>query len=173
MTEPTANPFMPPSASIDAPPQVAGAVVLAERGQRFVAFLVDLASVLPSMVLFGIGGFMARGAKGDSGPPAASLAMIALGVLSLLGIAIYQLVLLSKRGQTIGKRWVAIKIVKLDGSAAGFVHAVLLRGFVNGLISGIPYLGGVYALVDLLMIFRDDRRCLHDMIASTRVVKAT
>jgi uncharacterized RDD family membrane protein YckC len=82
-------------------------------------------------------------------------------------------VLLSKRGQTIGKRWMAIKIVKLDGSAPGFVHAVLLRGFVNGLIGAVPYLGFVYTLVDLLMICRDDRRCLHDMIASTRVVKAS
>jgi uncharacterized RDD family membrane protein YckC len=173
MSEPTANPFTPPTASIDAPPQAAGAVALAERGQRFVAFLIDLLTVLPAMVLFGIGGFMARKAAGEASPPPVSLALIGLGGLYILGVAIYQLILLTKRGQTIGKRGMGIKIVKLDGSAPGFVHAVLLRGFVNGLISGVPYLGAVYALVDILMIFRDDRRCLHDMIASTRVVKAS
>ncbi|MEA2700447.1 MAG: hypothetical protein QOI66_4718, partial [Myxococcales bacterium] len=46
----------------------------------------------------------------------------------------------------------------------------LLRGVVNGIISAIPYLGGLYALVDALFIFRDDRRCIHDLIAGTRVI---
>ncbi len=172
MSEPTANPFMPPTASIDAPPQPLGAIVLAERGQRFVAFLLDLLTIIPGMVLLGVAAFMAKGATGASGPSGVALALMGLGGIYFLGVTIYQVVLLSKRGQTIGKRGMGIKIVKLDGSAPGFVHAVLLRGFVNGLISGVPYLGAVYALVDILMIFRDDRRCLHDMIASTRVVKA-
>jgi uncharacterized RDD family membrane protein YckC len=173
MNEPTANPFTPPNASIDVAPQAAESVVLADRGQRFNAFLLDLVTILPAMILFGIGAYMASAAKGASSPPVVPMALIGLGGLYMLGVAIYQLVLLSKHGQTIGKRWMAIKIVKLDGSPPGFVHAVLLRGFVNGLIGAVPYLGFVYTLVDILMIFRDDRRCIHDMIASTRVVKAT
>jgi uncharacterized RDD family membrane protein YckC len=95
-----------------------------------------------------------------------------VGGLYFLGLAIFQTYLLSTRGQTLGKRWMGIKIVKLDGTAPGFVHAVLLRIFVNALIGSIPKAGGVYSLVDVLMIFRQDRRCAHDLIASTRVVKA-
>jgi uncharacterized RDD family membrane protein YckC len=49
---------------------------------------------------------------------------------------------------------------------------VLLRAILGGIIGAIPYLGGIYGLVDALFIFRDDRRCVHDHIAGTRVVKA-
>jgi uncharacterized RDD family membrane protein YckC len=33
-------------------------------------------------------------------------------------------------------------------------------------------IGPVLALVDVLLIFRNDRRCGHDLIAGTRVVHA-
>jgi hypothetical protein len=29
----------------------------------------------------------------------------------------------------------------------------------------------IYALIDCVMIFRDSRRCLHDSIADTQVIK--
>ena len=38
-------------------------------------------------------------------------------------------------------------------------------------ILAIPKVGGVLALADILFVFRDDRRCLHDQIAGTRVVE--
>ena len=43
---------------------------------------------------------------------------------------------------------------------------VLLRGLVNGLLNIVP----LYFLVDCGFIFREDRRCVHDMIAGTVVV---
>jgi len=39
---------------------------------------------------------------------------------------------------------------------------------VNGLLGLIP----LYGLVDILFIFRSDRRCIHDMIAGTQIVEA-
>jgi len=45
---------------------------------------------------------------------------------------------------------------------------VLLRSWVNGLIGlVVPF----YGLVDILFIFGSERRCLHDLIAGTVVVK--
>lgn len=44
---------------------------------------------------------------------------------------------------------------------------VLLRLMLNTLLAFIPG----YALVDILFIFRKDRRCIHDFIAGTHVVK--
>ena len=51
--------------------------------------------------------------------------------------------------------------------AAGLAN-VLLRVVVNGLLGFIP----LYGVVDILFIFREDRRCIHDLIAGTVVVNA-
>ena len=76
-------------------------------------------------------------------------------------------------GQTIGKKLLKIRIVREPGhAAAGFVHAWLLRNFVTGFIRAVPWSGFVFTLVDVCFIFRDDRRCLHDLIAGTKVVQA-
>ncbi len=91
-------------------------------------------------------------------------------IVLLLGIQIYLLV---TRGQTLGKKFLGIKIVSFeDGSNPGFVKIFLLRVFVNGLIGAVPFIGIGYNLADILFIFRDDRRCIHDLIAGTKVVKA-
>jgi uncharacterized RDD family membrane protein YckC len=38
------------------------------------------------------------------------------------------------------------------------------------LLGAIPYVGWLVSLVDPLLIFGKDRRCLHDLIADTIVV---
>jgi uncharacterized RDD family membrane protein YckC len=43
----------------------------------------------------------------------------------------------------------------------------LLRSWLNTLIGIIPF----YGLVDVLFIFREDKRCIHDLIAGTHVVQ--
>ena len=81
--------------------------------------------------------------------------------------------MLSMRGQTIGKRLLGIRIVRFgDGSNPGFVRAWLLRSLVVGLIGTLPMVGNVFMIVNYAFIFRADRRCLHDLIADTKVVKA-
>jgi len=79
--------------------------------------------------------------------------------------------LLATRGQTIGKLICQIKIVDYrTGELPGFARAYLAREFVIGLISMIPCIGGIVALVNVLMIFNAEQRCLHDNIAGTKVV---
>jgi len=95
----------------------------------------------------------------------------ALGAISLLGflaIPIVQVVLLVKDGQTIGKRALNIRVVMFETDEnGGFVPNVLLRAWLNALIGIIPF----YSFVDILFIFRDDHRCIHDLIAGTKVIK--
>lgn len=43
---------------------------------------------------------------------------------------------------------------------------------VPAVISAIPLAGAAFGLVDILFIFRADRRCIHDLIAGTHVVTA-
>jgi uncharacterized RDD family membrane protein YckC len=103
-----------------------------------------------------------------AGMPPTAATLLGIGWIVYVTIKIS---LLTLRGQTIGK-WVAgIRIVRLDGQRVGFVRAWLLRDFVVGLISAVPVVGPVFALIDLIFIFSESRRCLHDRIAGTVVVK--
>ena len=128
---------------------------LATRLQRFLAALAD--GVILTMPYLA-GTFEALP------EPLRLLCLIAS--LALLAI---QLVMVTNRGQTLGKKIVGIRIVLKDTQEnGGFIVNVLKRGFLNGLLSLIPG----YFLVDSLFIFRGDRRCLHDMIAGTVVIQA-
>lgn len=101
-----------------------------------------------------------------------SVAGVGVMMAGMLIPAVVQMVLLTIRGQTLGKLMVGIRIVRFqDEGRAGFVKAVVLRSLVPGLIGGIPYIGIPFTLVDALFIFRADRRCLHDHIADTKVVE--
>ena len=141
---------------------------LASLGQRLGAHLLNILTLMPVAVLVGIG--VALEDSNSSEPGTASMLTMALGGFYMLGLIIYNLIRLSTHGQTLGKQWVGIKIVSFeDNSNAGFVKAVLLRMFVNTLISAfVPF----YGLVDTCFVFREDRRCIHDLLASTHVVVA-
>lgn len=82
------------------------------------------------------------------------------------------IVLLTIRGQSIGKMLLGIQIVgSPDGARAGFFKAVLLRWFLFAIIEGIRLIGPVLMLGNALLIFRADRRCMHDHVAGTKVVR--
>ena len=133
--------------------------LLASRLERFKAAAIDsLLIYVPTVILVSVF------PKKEDIP---GFAYAALG-LYLLGLLLIQGGFLVARGQTIGKKLVNIQIVRSkDGQNGGFVNNVLLRTVVNGLITLIP----LYLLVDILFIFSDTKRCLHDRIAGTIVVK--
>jgi uncharacterized RDD family membrane protein YckC len=87
-------------------------------------------------------------------------------------VFIVQVWMLSTRGQTIGKRLLGVRIVgHVDEANPGFLRAVALRAVVPGLIGMIPGVGFVFSLIDVCFIFREDRRCVHDFIAGTKVIE--
>lgn len=80
-----------------------------------------------------------------------------------------QVVLLARSGQTLGKKAVGIKVVNIaSGINGGFVQNVLLREGTRRILELIPPVG----LIDDLFIFRDDKRCIRDLVAGTHVVDA-
>jgi uncharacterized RDD family membrane protein YckC len=88
-------------------------------------------------------------------------------LVALLGLVVYQTYLLSTCGQTVGKRVMGLKIVTVYGERnGGFVTNVFKRVILNALLCLVP----LYALVDICFIFRQDSRCIHDLIAGTKVV---
>lgn len=94
----------------------------------------------------------------------------------LLGAIVLQALLIAVRGQNLGKMLFGLRVVAAtSGEAAGFLRAGLLRFLMPValilVLNGIPMLGFFFLFVDYLFIFREDRRCLHDLIAGTKVVK--
>jgi uncharacterized RDD family membrane protein YckC len=169
-----ANPYAPPTVSTEVLPYPADFGVQgfpAERGTRLAAHIVDnllyLPTLIPGAVLVAV--LENTSAAWDS---AATIAM-AFGSYGLLiafplALASYQWYLVAKTGQSLAKRWFRIRIVRLDGSLPGFVYGVLLRSWVIQLLNAACNLVG---LIDALMIFGQESRCLHDQLAGTKVIK--
>jgi len=57
--------------------------------------------------------------------------------------------------------------VRLDGQPIGLWRLLLLR---NVMVQVVAQLCGVIGLIDVLMIFGDEQRCLHDYLADSMVI---
>lgn len=71
------------------------------------------------------------------------------------------------QGQTIGKRWFGLRVIRDDGAPAGFV-AVLIRN----LLRVVDFLPGFYGLGLLTVIVTSRSQRLGDIAAGTYVVRA-
>jgi uncharacterized RDD family membrane protein YckC len=174
------NPYAPPVADPEPPSPAAagdpGQFQLASRWQRLGAILLDgllgaLAGVPVYKSLY-IGSMAGQGRSLN--PFAPYLAAGKWGVVAavlVLSVMALQAVLITRRGQSVGKILVGTRIVTLAGGKADFVHAVLLRTWLPAAVALIPGVGGLLSLIDGAFIFRSDKRCLHDLIAGTRVVR--
>jgi uncharacterized RDD family membrane protein YckC len=174
-------------------PTAAGETQLADAGTRLMARLIDwvieIAVSIPGLIILGtelmrILPMVAQGRTPELSQ--LNLPRIILGACVIavctLGLLVVQVWLLTTRGQSIGKRVMSVRIVlATDGGKPGIVHAWLLRELVItciGVVLGlIPFIGPlmlrpIFHLVDWCFIFRADRRCVHDLIANTRVLKA-
>ncbi len=169
----TPSAYRPPSAHVEdwAPaPEIEAATRLSRLG----AALLD-------GVFFGLVGVAAAlgvPAVSMAISPLAGLMVGGLSLLALLGLLIWNGVLLHQEGQTLGKRTVGIRIIRSDGSLPGLPRVIFLRwlpfALVGGLLSVIfrnQAAGHLVSLVDALAIFGPTRRCLHDVLADTHVVK--
>lgn len=166
----------PPIASTERTASIAPASVIgadskplepARRGTRLVAQLIDtltgLLFLLPAGLMIAL-----EGGDLENISPASSLVLLACA----LALMILQGYLLTEYGQTVGKKLMDIRIVRHeDESKPGFVRAFVLRLLLPGMFGAIPFVGPAFTLVDALFIFRPDRRCVHDLIAGTMVVK--
>lgn len=167
MNEPDRNPYTAPEAPVQPPVPADGKPVKAERMTRLGAALADglisLPAALPLMIGLGMQ---------DAGNHTVGSALIGVGVIALIALAIYNCMLLAREGQTIGKRWLGIRIVRSNGERASFGRLLGLRILLPGVIGAIPGIGPLFSLADPLWIFGEERRCLHDHIADTIVVIA-
>ena len=64
-----------------------------------------------------------------------------------------------------------IRIADLDANLPDFGKVILLRYLPISLAALIPMVGQFFPLADVLFLFRHDRRCIHERLAGTKVVK--
>lgn len=166
-----ANPYAPPvqdAPAFSADVLHAGPQMLASRGQRFVAALIDGVFLLlvSAPLIAGVVAVSGWEAFAEMGV-AANVAWTAAGFVIYALAQAYWL----RNGQTAGKAVMKIRMVDADtGATAKMDRILLMRALPVQLVQLIPVVGSILGLIDVLFIFGADHRCLHDRIANTRVV---
>ena len=171
------NPYAPPQAEVrDAPAAPPTKGTLATRTLRLAGAIVDSVASAVFVVPFLM--FTGDWTAAISGE-------LSYGTISLGSFALFTAMhgyLLATRGQTIGKWLVGTRIVRADNDEVPTLARTLslrygaraiglpmtLVAFVLALVIAYPLI--VVGLIDIALIFRRDRRCLHDLIAGTKVV---
>lgn len=155
----------------------------ASYGKRFTAFLLDCVFMFIAMMfliqllgLTDIDPNKARDAQAMQAELLAKVAALTNGQKALLMIFPYMAFfalhgyLLSRYGQTLGKRIMGIAIVTMDNRVPVFFPMIAQRYLTQWLAGMVPVIGVLLRLVDILAIFRPDRRCIHDHLAKTKVI---
>ncbi len=140
----------------------------ANRMQRFLAGMIDgFIGMAVSIPLFNHYGIWQLMQTGGEIPTKVSIIMTAYSLLMFF--ALHGL-LLHRYGQTLGKRMLGLAIVMADGQRPSFSHLILNRYLPQWIAGLVPMVGPLLSMIDVLFIFRDDKRCVHDLIADTKVI---
>jgi uncharacterized RDD family membrane protein YckC len=180
MVTPADNNFAPPKSFV-ADVAASGEVrEKASRGSRLGATFIDglifglpfVPSYIAAMPTVIHRGGAAAGAVGIWSAIAATGSSFYFALFALLCTGTITAVLVHRNGQTIGKKWLGIKVVRKDGSRATLGRIFGLRYLLNAVIGFVPLVGPLYGLIDALFIFGEAKRCCHDYLADTIVVQA-
>ena len=161
------NPYAPPRARVRDIAAPKAQLVLAERSARLGAAIVDGLIFAAMVYLPIIVGTVISAAAGDE---SGVFALLGVGLM-LVGFGVWAVMTLKQMGatgQSLAKKYFNIKVVRSDGSPASLGNLVWKRNVVTWLLGIIP----MYGLVEVLFIFGEERKCLHDKIADTIVVEA-
>jgi uncharacterized RDD family membrane protein YckC len=149
-------------------------VELATLAQRFQAAVLDKI-VFPTIMLvpFILGFDLLNLSAGiDENFTISFATQVKVSLLEILLFMALNSYLLKEYGQTLGKRIVGIAVVGENGQRLSLQDIILKRYLPFWAIAYLPILGFVITVSNFLAIFRGDkRRCLHDDLAKTLVVK--
>jgi uncharacterized RDD family membrane protein YckC len=171
------NLFAPPKSVVaDRGDEIEG--IKAGRGERLGAKIID--GFLFYIALAPASGWLSVRLYGGLNPSAARAwewmaafpYWLSGGLVAGLVIGLIDAVLVQRNGQTIGKKLCKIRITRTDGSPVTLARVFFLRYLISTVIRFVPFVGGLYGLTDVLFIFGESRRCVHDYIADTIVVRA-
>jgi uncharacterized RDD family membrane protein YckC len=147
-----------------------GALDLGSVGRRFLGvwldgFITGIASyaIIIPLVLLSVG--VTAGSKPEAEPSSAQLIVSLMMYPVLFGLPlVYEGFMLQRRGQTLGKMALGLKVVTPEGNDIGKGQAwsrAALKVLLGSCV-GIDYIPA---------FFTREKTCFHDMIARTRVVR--
>jgi uncharacterized RDD family membrane protein YckC len=142
---------------------------LASRWARLWGSLIDgiiaMAFIFPYMFMTG---FWEKAMAGDV--PIFDTALV--GIFGFFMFIVLHGYLLAKHGQTIGKRLVGTRIVSVSSNEILPLWKIIFARYLPiSIAANIPMIGQFLAIIDDLFVFRKNKRCVHDLIAGTKVVK--
>lgn len=143
---------------------IAGVGIAANRSSRLLAFGIDVL-----VLLLPVSALTWRLATID----VSEGVFDAPGWVPWLGAGcsfLYQVVPIALWGQTLGKRVVGVRVVGRHGARPSWSQA--LRRTAPVLVGVVPYLGLLAVFAYLPVLWRQDRRGLHDFAAGTFVIVA-
>lgn len=154
---------------IETPEHVQLRFVMASVGTRFLAALIDHliqgAAIITILILvyaaYNVFDFFK-----SAGNWAIAAVVFVIGGLILLIIGYFTLFESLWSGQTPGKRWMKLRVIREDGRAVGFFEAL-----VRNMLRVIDLLPSGYAIGVVTIIVSDQSRRIGDYVAGTVVVK--
>lgn len=168
------NPYAAPASNSPRrqTPRTSTGKQLASRLQRLGSAIMDsvigLVFVIPAII-----GIVLIDPEINPNPHPMGLVLIGIGGFMGLVLFVIQLYFLAKDGQTLGKKIGGCRIVDyINGSNPGLGRIFAMRILLPGIIGAVPCVGGIFSIVDILFIFGEEQRCLHDLMANTKVVEA-
>lgn len=166
----TSNPYAPPVADLNIKRPL-DKIELAGRGRRLAAIVIDTfivtAATISALIIY-YGGWDGYKVSASSDSLVSELRNSALYIAMYMLVNCYFLV---KNAQSLGKRMLGIKVVRTDGRPVSFARNVASRVVFQNALLLVPVVDIFLWLIDVLFIFRRSRKCLHDKIADTIVVR--
>lgn len=181
----TENPYLPPTSDLTDATHVGTADIVASRMKRLGAVLLDFTILMALFLAVSLIAYVSdpgefqREFSSAMEEDASWFEINLLNGTNYIGLATTAAAffaingyLLAKRGQSIGKFILSIAIVDVDtGSVQPFGRLVMLRFapiYMLQVLMNFVYF--LVFMVDALLIFRSDRRTLHDIMAGTTVI---
>jgi uncharacterized RDD family membrane protein YckC len=144
----------------------------ADRRSRLAAWFLDVAATILALLptVWMANSLRAQGTFGPvSGLPSdeAALKHLLVAFSGLIAWFVWNVFLITVRGQTFGKILLGIRIVRNEDSGpAGFFRGFFIRDFLSSCLALIPG----YWILDRVWILGCEKRCLRDHLGGTKVI---
>lgn len=140
---------------------------LASRMRRFFAYILD--QLIIGFALVPFSGYLGMPKSIEAYATLPENFFIRLFISFFIAFMLINGLLLYRYGQTVGKRLMNIAVATMDYNVPEFNRLIAFRYLPFLITAAFPSLVFLFIL-NVIFIFRDDKRCVHDLLANTQVI---